>query len=236
MTPELYLDLLKKCLTASIYEESSWKRVESKPLLATPRWDLFQLLKNRLRKSLVNQLRKRSFLLVRQDPFNAGTRVVGEDWPCFGYTMIGHRRLDNLQKCIEDVLDNDISGDLIETGAWRGGATIFMRAVLRAHGVWDRIVWVADSFQGMPHPQGSEDGWDLTHVEYLKVSLENVKNNFAKFGLLDDQVCFLAGWFKDTLPYAPIEKLSILRLDGDLYSSTMDSLSNLYFKVSRGAT
>ena len=98
----------------------------------------------------------------------------------------------------------------------------------------DRIVWVADSFQGMPHPQGSEDGWDLTHVEYLKVSLENVKNNFAKFGLLDDQVCFLAGWFKDTLPYAPIEKLSILRLDGDLYSSTMDTLSNLYFKVSRG--
>src|SRR5262249_9601439 len=125
-------------------------------------------------------------------------------------------------------------GDLIETGAWRGGATIFMRALLKVNGVKDRVVWVADSFRGMPVPKNGQDGFDESHVDMLRVSLERVKANFARFNLLDDQVRFLAGWFKDTLPKAPINKLSILRLDGDLYSSTMESLTNLYFKVSPG--
>jgi O-methyltransferase/demethyldecarbamoylnovobiocin O-methyltransferase/8-demethyl-8-(2,3-dimethoxy-alpha-L-rhamnosyl)tetracenomycin-C 4'-O-methyltransferase len=52
--------------------------------------------------------------------------------------------------------------------------------------------------------------------------------------LLDDQVRFLKGWFKDTLPTAPIEKLSVLRLDGDLYESTMTALESLYPKLSIG--
>jgi O-methyltransferase len=71
-------------------------------------------------------------------------------------------------------------------------------------------------------------------VDYLKVSLEAVKANFEKFGLLDDQVRFLKGWFCDTLPNAPIQRLAILRLDGDLYSSTMDALNSLYHRVSPG--
>jgi Macrocin-O-methyltransferase (TylF) len=64
------------------------------------------------------------------------------------------------------------------------------------------------------------------------VSLEEVKANFAKYGLLDDRVVFLKGWFKDTLPSAPIERLAVLRLDGDMYESTMVALTSLYDKVS----
>ena len=64
--------------------------------------------------------------------------------------------------------------------------------------------------------------------------LKKVKANFERFNLLDDQVKFLPGYFCDTLPNAPIERLAILRLDGDLYSSTMDSLRNLYHRVSLG--
>ena len=109
-----------------------------------------------------------------------------------------------------------------------------MRAVLEVHGVKDRVVWVADSFKGLPTPKNQADGFDVSHVDLLRAPLELVKSNFARFGLLDDQVRFLAGWFKDTLPSAPIDKLAILRLDGDLYSSTMEALSNLYFKVSPG--
>jgi O-methyltransferase len=95
-------------------------------------------------------------------------------------------------------------------------------------------VWVADSFQGLPPPKDSNDGWDLSEVEHLAVSIEQVKANFEKFGLLDDQVKFLKGWFKDTLPQAPVRQLAILRMDGDLYTSTMDVLSALYDKVSPG--
>lgn len=57
---------------------------------------------------------------------------------------------------------------------------------------------------------------------------------FERYGLLDDRVRFLEGWFRDTLPTAPVDKLSVLRLDGDLYESTMDGLVNLYPKVSPG--
>jgi hypothetical protein len=160
--------------------------------------------------------------------------------------MIGLPRLNNIQACVEDVIRNGIEGDLIETGVWRGGATIFMRAILKAHGVTDRTVWVADSFEGLPAIKAddalyAQDAIDVAGMNEggplqlgLAVSLERVKENFAKFDLLDDQVLFLKGWFSDTLPAAPIKKLAILRLDGDMYQSTMDALNALYSKVSEG--
>ncbi len=64
--------------------------------------------------------------------------------------------------------------------------------------------------------------------------LERVQENFRRFGLLDEQVRFLKGWFHETLPAAPIERLAILRLDGDMYSSTRDALNALCHKVSPG--
>ena len=112
-----------------------------------------------------------------------------------------------------------------------------MRAVLKVHGVTDRKVWVADSFEGFKpgtstHPADRRLG---LHKHALFVSpIEIAKNHFARYDLLDDQVVFLEGWFKDTLPTAPIKKLAVLRIDADLYQSTMDALISLYPKVSRG--
>jgi O-methyltransferase len=68
----------------------------------------------------------------------------------------------------------------------------------------------------------------------LAIDLETVQNLFDRYSLLDGQVRFLKGWFKDTLPSAPIEKLALLRLDGDLYESTRDALNALYHKVVPG--
>jgi O-methyltransferase len=177
--------------------------------------------------------RRQSLLLVEDREFLPEDREEGRDWPCFGYTMVGHRRLDNIQDCVETVLRNEIPGDLVETGVWRGGGSIFMRAVLKAHGVTDRRVWAADSFDGFPEPVSNDDT-DLRHVQYLKVSLDDVRGAFDRFGLLDDQVRFLPGWFHETLPSAPIERIAVLRLDGDLYSSTMSALRALYSRVSSG--
>jgi len=164
--------------------------------------------------------------------------MVGADWPIEADTMIGSKRLDNLQHCVSDVLERSVPGDLIETGVWRGGASIFMRAILKAYGDTDRTVWVADSFQGLPKPNAEKypaDAGDV-HWQYeeLKVSFDEVKRNFEKYKLLDEQVRFLVGWFSETLPAAPIKKLAILRLDGDMYESTMDALRALYPKVSIG--
>jgi O-methyltransferase len=152
--------------------------------------------------------------------------------------MIGLRRLDNLEHCVRDVVQRGVAGDLIETGVWRGGASIFMRAVLKALGDTTRTVWAADSFQGLPRPNAAaypaDEGESSWRRFELAVGLDTVKANFAKYGLLDDQVRFLVGWFSDTLPAAPIERLAVLRLDGDLYESTIVALRALYPKLSPG--
>jgi O-methyltransferase len=212
----LYLDLMKRCLTNWVYgnaeEEVLWP-VNPQDTAAGIR-------------------------LVRSAPFDPGLRTEGRDFPRTAHTMIGLKRLDNLQVCVEDVLQRGVPGDLIETGVWRGGATIFMRAILQAYGDRERRVWVADSFRGLPSPNSQKYPWDAGDVHHqmpeLAVSLEDVQANFQLYGLLDEQVHFLKGWFRDTLPSAPIGRLAILRLDGDMYESTMDALVHLYPKLSVG--
>jgi O-methyltransferase len=188
-----------------------------------------------LRKALDPLLHK---LHDYETSFSIAARAEGRDWPADAETMIGLPRLDNLQFCITDVLRRGVPGDLIETGVWRGGATIFMRGVLKAYGDSDRTVWVADSFQGLPKPnvrQAPADAGDILWTYgYLAVPLKTVQRNFARYGLLDSQVRFLVGWFRDTLPDAPIDRLAVLRLDGDMYESTMDALRALYPKLSVG--
>jgi hypothetical protein len=151
--------------------------------------------------------------------------------------MVGRKRLDNIEYCLDRVREDGIAGDLAETGAWRGGACIFMKGYLAAWEMHARKVWVADSFEGLPVPTMPQDrGHDFSagKVPILAVSLEEVRENFRRYGVLDEGVHFLKGWFRDTLPSAPIEKLALLRLDGDLYESTMDALNALYQKVEPG--
>lgn len=158
-------------------------------------------------------------------------------------SMLPLARFDNLQSCIDSVITHKIPGDMIETGVWRGGAVIFMRAALKAYGVTDRTVWVADSFEGLPEPDAEKFPLEAKAfhgvvqskvMNHLAVGIEDVKRNFEIFDLLDNQVQFLKGWFKDTLKTSPIKQLSILRLDGDHYDSTMDALTGLYDRVSPG--
>jgi hypothetical protein len=169
--------------------------------------------------------------------YDVQQRELGRDWPSKAHSMIGSRRMANLRQITEYVITNNIPGDFIETGVWRGGACIMARAIMKAYGVTDRRVWVADSFCGLPtpSPEYPADATDKHHTfKEFVVSLEEVKSNFSKYDLLDDQVVFLKGWFKETLPQADIKALAVLRLDGDMYESTMDSLTNLYDKVSPG--
>jgi O-methyltransferase len=215
-----YLDLLKKALSASIYDQSRWKQIPDT--------------RKRVLQHVTRWLHGKGLLVVDPKAFSAEDIQTGNAWTTLGFTMVGHLRMDNVQACIEDVLARNVPGDLVETGVWKGGVTILMRAVLKAHGVTDRLVWAADSFEGLPVPKDADDGADLSQVAELKISLDQVQEHFRRFGLLDDQVRFLKGWFADTLPDAPIERIAVLRLDGDLYSSTMDALQALYDRVSPG--
>jgi hypothetical protein len=201
----LYLDLMKQCLSRTLFPDES-----------------------------INP-----GLLPSPGEFDVGTRALGLDWPAEAETMIGLDRLDNLQYCVADALARGVPGDLVEAGVWRGGAAIFMRAILEAQGDRTRSVWVVDSFQGLPEPDPAnfpadygDRHWELT--PYLGVPQDVVEANFERYQLLDDRVKFLSGWFKDTLPSAPIEQIAVLRIDADMYESTYEVLQYLYPKLQPG--
>lgn len=146
-------------------------------------------------------------------------------------------RLQNLSDLTSRVLQENVAGDLIETGVWRGGCCILMRGVLKAYNDGHRKVFVADSFEGLPPPSSKvrQDRFDFHHwfKPVLAVSEKQVRENFRRYGLLDERVVFVKGFFKDTLhkldgPFA------LIRLDGDMYESTMNALEALYPKLSPG--
>lgn len=223
---DLYLDLLKKCLTRTIFEEPY------EPLLL-PNGSV----KARAMRAFQTAAGRRDLELVRRARDTHRARLEGQDWPQSAETMIGLKRLDNVQFCVSDVIERGIAGDVIETGVWRGGASILMRAVLRAYGDTTRKVWVADSFRGLPKPSGRYEadlGDTLWTFSELAVSAGEVRGNFARYGLLDDQVEFIEGYFQDTLAGAALDQLAVVRLDGDMYESTIVALEALYPKLSVG--
>jgi O-methyltransferase len=227
----LYLDLLKRSLTGALTEDND-------SILGGVRTQGSPSRKKQLANAVGTAAQRLGFEIAYKKPYDPRLRSIGMDWPSRAESMIGLRRMDNIQECIAAVVADDVPGDLIETGVWRGGAVIFMRANLKAWGDTSRKVWCADSFQGLPKPNVAEfpadEGDTFFQQTGLGVGADVVRHNFERYGLMDDQVEFLVGWFKDTLPTAPIGKLSQMRLDGDLYESTWQALEALYPKLSPG--
>lgn len=217
---QLYLDLTKRALTHLLYRP-----------LDIHFEDTGDVPDDELREAAAKEMSRPGFDW-------AEVRAEGRDWPLFAQTMIGLKRLDNVQHCVETVIADHVPGDLIETGVWRGGAAILMRAVLEAYGDRTRSVFAADSFRGLPAPDAAAYPADaasrLHEATSLVIPLDDVKRNFSLYGLLDDQVQFLEGWFKDTLPMVRDRAWAVMRLDGDMYESTMDALVNLYPGLSVG--
>ncbi len=223
---ERYISLLKGCVSRTIFLDEEMLELQLTGWRARV-WEAYNRSGN-----------LHLMYPIAAHPTALQARREGREWPRTAETMIGGARLDNIQDCVESVIRDGVPGDLIETGVWRGGAAILMRGVLAAHGVTDRTVWLADSFEGLPAPDVEkyplDAGLDVSGNEKLAVTAEQVRANFAKYDLLDDRVRFLEGWFKDTLPSAPLERLAVIRMDGDLYESTIDAISALYPKLSPG--
>lgn len=194
--------------------------------------------RNHIAAWMQEKIEKRGLEVMRRIPFSHEARTNGRDWPQHADSMVGLKRLRNVQFAARTAIEEGIAGDFVETGVWRGGSSILLRAALEAYGDAERRVWACDSFEGLPPPdidRYPQDAGAIWHTyDNLAVSVEEVKANFNKYNLLDDRVQFLKGWFKDTLATVPIEKIAVLRLDGDMYASTMDALNPLYGKVSAG--
>lgn len=146
-------------------------------------------------------------------------------------------RLDYLQQCINIIIENNIDGDFIEVGAWRGGAGKFMRELLKDLKITNRNIYSAASY----HAFITSFNWKYKYDKLIKnlqiKRLARLLNKIEYFEGYDweiDTLSAIQGWFHDTLPTEPIEKIALLRLDGDTYKATMGSLVNLYPKLSSG--
>lgn len=181
--------------------------------------------------------------------FNATRRAVGEDMTYLGTSMIGTTRLRAFRDLLLDILKRDVRGDIVETGVWRGGASIYARGVLRAYSTMyptaiARRVILCDSFAGLPPGNASyhrgDVGWNA--LTYLNVAAKQVMQHFHEVNLLDNSIIFAQGFFNHTMrPLATFLNdsghsagIAILRLDGDLYESTTDVLYHLYPLVTVG--
>lgn len=224
-----YLDLLKSALVNTLYAEHEL-RIEWLELHG-PGTDIASARKLRDIR-YANGKEFAELLACKTDGRNWKSRVTR-----FSHTMVGMRRLQNLEWCADRVFSEGVPGDFMEAGVCQGGASIFMRALQVAHGEDHRRMWVADSFQGLPEPSSEFDkGYDFQEARqpWLAATLETVRDNFATYGLLSETVNFLPGWFADTLKAAPVEALALLRIDADLYASTRDVLQALYDKLTPG--
>ena len=166
-------------------------------------------------------------------------RRRGQDWPGFAITMVTTERLQSLQVILLEIFAGNVEGDIIETGVWKGGASIFAAAVVAVHGQADRRkIFVCDSFQGLPPSVLKEDmgeSWNETRM--LEQSDATVKHNFGIYGMQQSNIVFVKGLFATTMPVLAefhTGKIALLRLDGDMYESTVDVLYTFYGRLSIG--
>jgi hypothetical protein len=155
MDPKRYLGLLKKSLLNEIYLENELRLLYIFSQLAGQQWIDAEVVRDiRLRLPQVFA----QIYAARQEGrpwWNAQIRrpdgslvVVNLRNVCeFSHTMIGRKRIDNIEWCLDRIREENIPGDLAETGVWRGGACIFMRGYLKAYSLPERRVWVCDSFE-----------------------------------------------------------------------------------------
>jgi hypothetical protein len=116
-----------------------------------------------------------------------------------GRAMIGRKRSENIEFCLNKVIHEELRSDWSECGVRRRGAVIFMRGSVAANGLADRKVWAADSVCSFPEPScgGEQDiDWIAERYPMLAINLGTECDLFRRYGSLDDQVCFLPGWFQ----------------------------------------
>lgn len=172
---------------------------------------------------------------IREGNFNATSRYLGGDWPVYGQTMTGVLRLELLHSLLHKAyVEKGLTGDFLEAGVWRGGNCIYAKAFMEAYGIHARV-WVADSFQGLPgkaHPRDSGEWRQFP----LAVSVRQVRDYFKRYQLLDSSVEFVEGFFDQSLPplRRRVKRLAVMRIDGDMYKSTLDVLCNLYDRLEVG--
>jgi hypothetical protein len=149
-------------------------------------------------------------------------------------TLLGKSQLDLVEEAVLAVEAQGVPGDFIEAGIWRGGVIMLMRALINAYNMRDRRVFAADSFAGIPkNTRALNDPVDHWRDRWV-ASLDEVQQAIRRFGLLDERIQFVVGFFEQSLKSLKDERFAVARLDSDSYDSVETSLEYLYPLVSQG--
>ncbi len=142
---------------------------------------------------------------------------------------------------------NNIEGDIVECGVWKGGSSMVMAQTLIKRGNTKRKIYMYDTYEGMSEPTEHDINASRNRpasqmfsemresnifmygeTNWCKSSLENVKSNMLKTNYPMDNIIFVKGKVEDTIPQVIPQKIAFLRLDTDWYESTKHELRYLY--------
>ncbi len=168
------------------------------------------------------------------------------------HTLISYERAVTLYQQVKYLEQRQVEGDFVECGVWKGGAVGLMALANLRYGRSRRDLHLFDSFRGLPEPT-VEDGAEvksraesrsgrsigstakLEPVEWDVASRGDSERLLVEIGYPDEHLHYHVGWFQETLPQAQgIERIALLRLDGDWYESTKICLEALYPRVVEG--
>lgn len=178
-----------------------------------------------------------------QQKFRGIPSVVTEN------TKVASDRLRDVVTLFSHVISKNIQGDWIETGVWKGGTSLLAAKILRESKKLascpkqdrERRIFLFDSFRGLLVPSTNDTWADGNHSKKMDPpgsyafdgGVEQVKKLFMQEHVMEDAI-FVEGYFNETIPSFTAGQVAILRLDGDMYDSTMIVLENLYSKVVPG--
>jgi len=173
-------------------------------------------------------------------------RTIGDLSP---YTMTSSERLWSLLRAVTYLEAEQIPGDFVECGVWRGGSAMAMLEQLRHLGSSSRELWLYDTYSGMTPPSSFdvEHSTGRTAADLLTespktegdsvwciASLDDVRANISGIGYPMNRVHFVQGDVAETLKEQVPEQIALLRLDTDWYESTRASLEYLYPRLVAG--
>lgn len=155
------------------------------------------------------------------------------------FSMTSVERITELYNSLEYIRTNNIDGDIVECGVWKGGNIIGIIEYLKYHNIVDKNVWLYDTFEGMTTPEEIDVDLNNNKASTILSSvlcyspLNEVKQNLSKSEFDSNKLKFIVGDVSETLLIESNKpnKISLLRLDTDWYKSTKDELIHLYPKL-----
>ena len=211
-------------------------------------------------RNLLRKSRRELSKAVRKLAAPEGVRELPPEWPddfsdftralcrrVAPYTMTSKERVQAVEAAVRHIVQHDLAGDIVECGVAGGGSMMAAALTLLELGRSDRTIWLYDTFAGMTEPTPEDVGrFGQPALEryraklkdgvstWINIPLAQVQANFAGVAYPRERLRFVPGKVEDTLPREQPQRIALLRLDTDWYTSTKVEMQQLYPRLCPG--